>query len=323
MSLEPELQARLVRLIESAEEYLPKTRGDIHWSDTWVANWVGNDAGYSPLSGLLSGGYLATAKQALSTKTQSMQKQSPGSISVHLSDLIGIENQKNKVVQNTKQLLAGFPANNVLLWGARGTGKSSLIHALLHDFADQGLRVVQLDKQQLKYLPIIVDQLLSSSDNEQAYKFILYCDDLSFEEGEADYKALKSVLDGALFNMPDNVVIYATSNRRHLVPEYHSDNAVSKMQDDQIHHGDVVEEKISLSDRFGLWISFYPMQQTQYLEISEHWIKTVGKHYGIALVFDEDCRRECLKWALARGTRSGRTAYQFARHWVGLRLSEV
>lgn len=231
---------------------------------------------------------------------------------IELEDLLWIDDQKAGIDLNTRQFLQNFPANNVLLWGARGTGKSSLIHALLNRYHESGLRLVEVNKSLLVALPEIVLRL-----RDEPYRFILFCDDLSFEADDASYKVLKSALEGSVFKASSNVVIYATSNRRHLLPEYMTDNEQSSMVDGELHQSEAVEEKISLSDRFGLWFSFYPFRQESYLDVTEHWVKKLSERYGIESAFDEEVRGEALRWALARGVRSGRTAQHFARHWVG------
>ena len=231
---------------------------------------------------------------------------------IELEDLLWIDDQKAGIDLNTRQFLQNFPANNVLLWGARGTGKSSLIHALLNRYHESGLRLVEVNKSLLVALPEIVLRL-----RDEPYRFILFCDDLSFEADDASYKVLKSALEGSVFKASSNVVIYATSNRRHLLPEYMTDNEQSSMVDGELHQSEAVEEKISLSDRFGLWFSFYPFRQESYLDVTEHWVNKLSERYGIESAFDEEVRGEALRWALARGVRSGRTAQHFARHWVG------
>lgn len=224
-------------------------------------------------------------------------------------DLQHITPQKEMIVQNTKQFVQGKPANNVLLTGARGTGKSSLIKACLHEFADQGLRLIEVDKADMADLPDIVDLLA-----ERPEKFILFCDDLSFEEGEAGYKALKVALDGSISAQSENVLIYATSNRRHLMPEKMSDNAsYTHDEDGDLHPGETVEEKISLSERFGLWVSFYPFKQDDYLDIVAHWLRS----FSCTPTQIEAARADALRWALQRGSRSGRVAWQFARDYAG------
>ena len=226
-----------------------------------------------------------------------------------LADLKEIEPQKEKILRNTRQFVAGQPANNVLLTGARGTGKSSLIRACLNEFASQGLRLIEVDKADLTDLPDMVDLV-----SEQPYKFIVFCDDLSFDEGEPGYKALKSTLDGSVAATTANVLIYATSNRRHLLPEYMKENLTYTHTDDgEVHPGEVIEEKISLSERFGLWVSFYPFSQDEYLAIVAQWLAS----FGVALPAIEAARGQALVWALERGSRSGRVAYQFARDYAG------
>ena len=228
---------------------------------------------------------------------------------ISLNDLHNIALQKEQIEQNTRQFIEGRPANNVLLTGARGTGKSSLIKACLAQFADQGLRLIEVDKDHLVDLPDIVDMVAQRPE-----RFIIFCDDLSFEEGEGGYKALKVALDGSISAQSDNVLIYATSNRRHLLPERMSDNEGYKHVDDgDLHPGETVEEKISLSERFGLWLSFYPFRQDDYLDIVRHWLK----HFGIDASQFADAEPEALRWALQRGSRSGRVAWQFARDWAG------
>jgi predicted AAA+ superfamily ATPase len=228
---------------------------------------------------------------------------------IRFDDLHNISQQKEAIEQNTHQFITGKPANNVLLTGARGTGKSSLIKACLANFAAQGLRLIEVDKEHLVDLPDIVDLIA-----ERPERFVIFCDDLSFEEGEGGYKALKVVLDGRGAASSDNVLIYATSNRRHLLPEKFSDNETYRHVDDgDLHPGETVEEKISLSERFGLWLSFYPFRQDDYLDIVRHWLK----HFGVPDAHWAQAEPEALRWALQRGSRSGRVAWQFARDWAG------
>ncbi|RKP51188.1 ATP-binding protein [Trinickia fusca] len=228
---------------------------------------------------------------------------------ISLADLQNIDRQKALIEQNTRQFVNKQPANNVLLTGARGTGKSSLIKACLNAYAAQGLRLIEVDKDDLHDLGDITELIASRPE-----RFIVFCDDLSFEEGESGYKALKVALDGSVSAQSDNVLIYATSNRRHLLPEYMSDNETYKhMPDGEIHPGEVVEEKISLSERFGLWVSFYPFKQNDYLTIVAHWLR----HFGCNDADIEQARGDALVWALERGSRSGRVAWQFARDWSG------
>jgi predicted AAA+ superfamily ATPase len=228
---------------------------------------------------------------------------------IRLADLQDVATQKARIVANTRQFLAGKRANNVLLTGARGTGKSSLIRALLTEYAAAGLRVIEVDKSDLVDLPHIVDLVAGRPE-----RFILYCDDLSFDEGELSYKALKSVLDGSLAAVPDNVLIYATSNRRHLLPEYFEENARTRHVGEEIHPAEAIEEKVSLSERFGLWLSFYPFSQEEYLRIVQHWLA----EFGVSLAdWEGELRTEALQWSLLRGSRNGRVAWQFARDWAG------
>lgn len=228
---------------------------------------------------------------------------------ISLSDLHNIAPQKQQIEQNTRQFVDGKPANNVLLTGARGTGKSSLIKACLNQFADQGLRLIEVDKNDLADLTDIVDIVAGRPE-----RFIIFCDDLSFEEGEGGYKALKVALDGSVAAQSDNVLIYATSNRRHLIPERMSDNAGYTHGDDgDLHPGETVEEKISLSERFGLWVSFYPFKQADYLDIVAHWLR----HFGCSEEEIEASKPDALRWALQRGSRSGRVAWQFAKDHAG------
>jgi len=228
---------------------------------------------------------------------------------MRLDDLKEIEPQKEKIQRNTLQFVDGKPANNVLLTGARGTGKSSLIRACLNTYAPRGLRLIEVDKADLTDLPDIVEVVAVRPE-----KFIIFCDDLSFEEGEPGYKALKSILDGSVAASTPNVLIYATSNRRHLLPEYMKENLTYKHTDDgEVHPGEVVEEKISLSERFGLWVSFYPFSQDEYLAIVAQWLRS----FGVDASAIEAARPQALVWALERGSRSGRVAYQFARDYAG------
>jgi predicted AAA+ superfamily ATPase len=227
---------------------------------------------------------------------------------MRLQDLHDIDEQKVRIDANTRQFVSAQPANNVLLTGTRGSGKSSLIKALLNEYAPRGLRVIEVEKGDLIDLPDIVELVEGRRE-----RFIIFCDDLSFDAGDATFKALKVVLDGSLSSPPDNVLIYATSNRRHLMPEYFEENLEGKRVGDEIHPGEAVEEKISLSERFGLWLSFYPFDQEAYLNIVAHWLGSFGcKKTEIARA-----ERDALNWALLRGSRSGRVAWQFAKDWAG------
>jgi uncharacterized protein len=227
---------------------------------------------------------------------------------IALRDLQGIDSQKELVEQNTRQFVEGHPANNVLLTGARGTGKSSLIKALLGKYASKGLRLVEVDKQDLVDLPDIVDRI-----GDRPERFLLYCDDLSFEAGEAGFKALKVVLDGSISAASDNCVVYATSNRRHLMPEFMQENLDYKHVGEEIHPSETSEEKVSLSERFGMWVSFYPFDQDDYLKIVTVWLD----HFKVSGARSDAVQRAALQWSLQRGSRSGRVAWQFARDWAG------
>lgn len=230
---------------------------------------------------------------------------------IYLDDLKGIERQKEKIIQNTLQFLNGLPANDVLLTGSRGTGKSSIVRALLTEYAPQGLRLIEIERDDLADLPKI--QKLIQNRPE---KYIVYCDDLAFNAEDENYRSLKSVLDGSLQSGSSNFIIYATSNRRHLLPEFmHENTPVTKVdvpQYTELHPQEAIEEKISLSDRFGLWLSFYPMDQSLYLEIVEHYLDKAN------MPFNDEVRAESLRWCQMRGQRSGRAAYQFSKHWIGL-----
>ena len=229
---------------------------------------------------------------------------------MHLEDLKGIERQKAKILQNTEQFLHGLPANDILLTGSRGTGKSSIVRSLLTQYMNQGLRLIEIERDDLSDLPEIQKII-----KDRPEKFIVYCDDLAFNAEDENYRSLKSVLDGSLQSGSSNFIIYATSNRRHLLPEFmHENTPVTKVdvpQYKELHPQEAIEEKISLSDRFGMWLSFYPMDQNLYLEIVEHYLMKEN------MPFNEDVRAEALRWCQARGQRSGRAAYQFSKHWIG------
>ena len=222
-------------------------------------------------------------------------------------DLLFVEKQATQLIQNTKQFLADIPANNALLWGSRGTGKSSLLQAILKIFCGESLHVIEINRDELYSWPALATWIA-----QQNQKFIIFCDDLSFDQNDASYKSVKAALDGSLISMPKNALIYATSNRRHLLPEFLADNQLAKHQAGEIHHNESVEEAISLSDRFGLWLAFHALTQNQYLDIVSHWIVK----FGLDINADE-YREEALRWALQRGSRSGRIANQFARNYVG------
>lgn len=227
---------------------------------------------------------------------------------IRLADLQGVENQKKQIDRNTRQFVQGLPANNVLLTGARGTGKSSLIKAVMNAYAAKGLRLIEVERMALVDLPDIVEILCARPE-----RFIVFCDDLSFDAGEPGYRALKVALDGSVAAPSENVLIYATSNRRHLMPEFMAENLETRTVDGEIRPGETTEEKVSLSERFGLWLSFYPFDQDEYLAIVRHWLIQLN----VSEVDSEEVRREALQWALGRGSRSGRSAWQFARDWAG------
>lgn len=282
------MSEKLDQLLSHFEAFFPKPLTEEVWQTSIAFRWRRRE---SMLGNI---GFLQPVKHVAS---------------INFSDLKHIERQKDSIFTNTLQFLEGKPANNILLTGARGTGKSSLIKACLSQFSAQGLRLVEVDKEHLSDLQDLTELLA-----ERPEKFIVFCDDLSFEEGESGYKALKSALDGSISAQVENVLIYASSNRRHLLPEYMKDNETyTHTNDGEIHPGEVVEEKISLSERFGLWISFYPPKQDEYLGIVAHWLA----HLGLDSKAIEAARSEALVWALERGSRSGRVAWQFARHWAG------
>jgi predicted AAA+ superfamily ATPase len=235
---------------------------------------------------------------------------------IALEDLLCLDRQKSEIERNTAQFLAGRGANNLLLWGSRGTGKSSLIKAVFNAMRDRGLRLIEIDKDDLIQLPEILELI-----RDRPERFILFCDDLSFEAGESGYKALKAALDGSITATPENLLIYATSNRRHLLPELQSENREARFVDGELHHGESVEEKISLSDRFGLWVAFHPFNQAEYLALVDHWLVRLVRLGRAPEASGPEARealeRAALQWALRRGSRSGRTAWQFARDWSG------
>ncbi|KTT47817.1 ATPase AAA [Pseudomonas oryzihabitans] len=284
------LHARQV--LERLEPLLPHRREPLDWQHCYAARW--RREGH--------GGYLQPLEVNLELR---------------LADLLGIDRQRDQLARNTRQFVAGLPANHTLLWGARGTGKSSLIRALLAEYAADGLRLIEIERDDLADLPRAVEQLAG-----QPQRFVVFCDDLSFDSGSDDYRVLKSVLDGSLEQAPDNVVLYATSNRRHLVAERQSDNANWEHVDGELHPSEAAEDKIALSDRFGLWLSFYPFTQDHYLAVVRHWCAALAGKSGLQLEWSEDADREAIRWASGRGNRNGRCAYQFARQWVGLKLLE-
>jgi len=291
--MDAELKAFLQRaeaLLSRVEPLLPAQRPVLDWTQSLAARWVRDGRT----------GYLLPLKVELDLR---------------LDDLIGIDRQRDLLSANTRQFVSGLPANHVLLWGSRGTGKSSLIRALLAEHAVAGLRLIEIERDHLADLPRVVELLA-----EQPQCFVVFCDDLSFEAGEGDYRVLKSVLDGSLERAPENVLLYATSNRRHLVPERQSDNDNWQMVDGELHPNEAVEDKIALSDRFGLWLSFYPFSQEHYLNVVRHWIGSLAAQAGLDWEWSEALEKDAIRWATARGNRNGRCAYQYARQWVGIRL---
>lgn len=278
----------LEKILERLDQLLPPPPPNTDWEASVALRW--RSAGRRGIAGG-SAGWLQPVRHVHR---------------IELSDLRGIDAQIAKVEQNTRQFMDGKPANNVLLTGARGTGKSSIVKGLLNKYARQGLRLVEVEKNDLVDLPYIVDQVAPRKE-----RFLLFCDDLTFHGAEDGYIALKVALDGSISTTSENLLIYATSNRRHLMPEYMAENLQTKYVGDEIHPGETVEEKISLSERFGLWVTFYPFDQDEFLDIVGQWLK----HFGASP--HENTREEALQWALQKGSRSGRVAYQFARDWVG------
>jgi hypothetical protein len=288
MSLDPELTEQLKRLASALEPLLPRPAHPIDWATCHAASWR-------------RGGSFVGALEPV-----------PGVEAAHLDDLLGCEPQKRALEENTRQFLAGLPANNVLLWGARGTGKSTLVRAMLHRHAAQGLRLVQVDKDDLVSLPAIGAAVVGLP-----YRFLIFSDDLSFETGDPSYKVLKSALDGAVYALPENVLIYVTSNRRYLVPEYESDNRGAMMVNGEVHQGEAVEEKMSLSGRFGLWVGFHPFSQELYVQVVREWVEKLARQAGAEVPWTPEAEAEALRWSHRRGDRSGRVAYQFACDFVG------
>lgn len=291
------MDSRLNTFLQGAEQlmlrlepWLPVQRSAIDWQQSLAARWQREGRG----------GYL----QPLAV-----------SLDLRLSDLIGVDRQCEQLARNTRQFIRGLPANHALLWGARGTGKSSLVRALLAEQAAAGLRLIEIERDHLADLPRVVEQLAGLPQ-----RFVLFCDDLSFEAGEGDYRMLKTVLDGSLERAPDNVLLYATSNRRHLLPEKGSDNENWQRVDGELHPNEAVEDKIALSDRFGLWLSFYPFTQDHFLAVVRHWVEVHAVQAGLRWEWSEALEKAAIRWALGRGNRNGRCAYQFARDWVGLQL---
>jgi len=284
------MSKQLEKILERLEQLLPPPPPKTDWEASIAFRWRASGR-RGTMGGSATAGWLQPVRHVHRIK---------------LSDLCGIDGQIERVEQNTRQFIDGKPANNVLLTGARGTGKSSIVKGLLNKYSKQGLRLIEVEKNDLIDLPHIVDQVAPRKE-----RFLLFCDDLSFHGAEEGYIALKVALDGSISTTSENLLIYATSNRRHLMPEHMSENLETRYVDDEIHPGETVEEKISLSERFGLWVSFYPFDQDEYLEIVNQWLKS------FSCSSSEKTTEEALQWALQRGSRSGRVAYQFARDWAG------
>ncbi len=289
-NLKPEVVAQLERVLGSVEMLLPKAVAKIDWEHCPAANWRRHSFS----------GYLEPVRVTDTTT---------------LNELIGVEEQKEIMVSNTRQFLAGLPANNALLWGSRGSGKSSIVKALLNEFSPQGLRFIQVEKEDLIYL----SEIFNAVEN-QPYRFILLCDDLTFEVGELSYKMLKSALDGSVYSAPENVLIYVTSNRRHLLPEYESDHLGGKFVKGELQQSEAMEEKVSLSDRFGIWVAFYAFSQDRYLDAVRLNIEKESSMQKVNIPWTDDIERDAIQWSHDKSKRCGRTAYQFAKNWMGRHL---
>lgn len=287
MNLKPEVVAQLERVLSSVEMLLPKATKPVDWSTCHAANWRRHSFS----------GYLEPVKVTDTTR---------------LDELLGVEEQKQIMTSNTRQFLQGLPANNALLWGSRGTGKSSIVKALLNEYGEQGLRVIQVEKEDLIYISEIF-----SAVEDQPYRFIMLCDDLTFEMGELSYKMLKSALDGSVYSAPDNVLIYVTSNRRYLLPEYEGDHLGGKYVKGELQQSEIQEEKSSLSDRFGLWVPFHVFSQERYLEAVKLCLDRWSAKLGREIPWSKELEQAAIKWTHEKTKRCGRTAYQFSKNWVG------
>ncbi len=287
INLKPELVAQLERVLSSVEMLLPKATKAVDWKNCYAANWRRHSFS----------GYLEPVKVTDNTE---------------LDQLLGVEKQKEVMVNNTRQFLQGLPANNALLWGSRGTGKSSIVKALLNKYASEGLRIIQVEKEDLIYIA----EIFAAVENEP-YRFIMLCDDLTFETGELSYKMLKSALDGSVYSAPENVLIYVTSNRRYLLPEYDSDHLGGKYVKGELQQSEIQEEKSSLSDRFGLWVAFHVFSQDRYLDAVRLCIERWSKQLGKEIPYDSELEQAAIKWTHEKTKRCGRTAYQFSKNWVG------
>ena len=290
LNLKPEVVAQLERVLGSVEMLLPRAIAPIDWSTCHAANWRRHSFS----------GYLEPVKVTDTTT---------------LSELLGVDEQKEIMVNNTRQFLAGLPANNALLWGSRGSGKSSMVKGLLNEFAPKGLRFIQVEKEDLIYL----SEIFTAVEN-QPYRFILLCDDLTFEVGELSYKMLKSALDGSVYSAPENVLIYVTSNRRHLLPEYESDHLGGKYVRGELQQSEAMEEKVSLSDRFGIWVAFYAFSQDRYIDAVRLCIEKEARQRKVQIAWTQELEREAIQWSHDKSKRCGRTAFQFSKNWVGRHL---
>lgn len=287
LNLKPEVVAQLERVLGSVEMLLPRATKAVDWKTCNAANWRRHSFS----------GYLEAVKMTDSTR---------------LSELLGCEKQKEIMVNNTRQFLKGLPANNALLWGSRGTGKSSMVKALLNEYAHEGLRVIQVEKEDLIYLSEIF-----SAVEDEPYRFILLCDDLTFEVGELSYKMLKSALDGSVYSAPENVLIYVTSNRRHLLPQYETDKLGGKYVNGELQESEAMEEKVSLSDRFGLWVAFHVFSQDRYIDAVRMCVEREAKSRNITIPWSKDLELDAIQWSHDKTKRCGRTAMQFSKNWVG------
>lgn len=290
MDLKPEMIAQLERVLSSVEQLLPRPAKAVDWSTCHAANWRRHSFS----------GFLEPVKVTDSTQ---------------LEELLGVDEQKEIMVNNTRQFLARLPANNALLWGSRGTGKSSIVKALLNRYGRDGLRVIQVEKEDLIYL----SEIFAAIENEP-YRFILLCDDLTFEVGELSYKMLKSALDGSVYSAPENVLIYVTSNRRHLLPEYESDHLGGKYVKGELQQSEAMEEKVSLSDRFGLWVAFHVFNQDRYLQAVRLCVSRQARERGLELPWSESLEADAIAWSREKSKCCGRTAFQFSKNWVGRHL---
>ena len=287
LNLKPEVVAQFERVMSSVEMLLPRATKPVDWATCHAANWRRHSFS----------GFLEPVKITDTTR---------------LDELLGVEEQKQIMVNNTRQFLQGLPANNALLWGSRGTGKSSIVKALLNEYGDEGLRVIQVEKEDLIYISEIFAAI-----EDQPYRFIMLCDDLTFEIGELSYKMLKSALDGSVYSAPDNVLIYVTSNRRYLLPEYEGDHLGGKYVKGELQQSEIQEEKSSLSDRFGLWVPFHVFSQDRYLEAVKLCLERWSKKLEQEVPWSKELEVAAIKWSHEKTKRCGRTAYQFSKNWVG------